>query len=171
MTEYEEAFRDVFQTAVNDKIRTHRNIGAQMSGGLDSSSVVSFAVKSLEKKNKRIHTFSYIPPSDFIDFTPKNRIADERPFIKSIVDYVGNINDHYLDFEGKSTLTEVDDMLEIMEMPYKFQENSFWLKGSYEKAHEQEVGVLLNGAGGNFTISWGLALDYYATLTKEIKMV
>ena len=140
-----------------------------MSGGLDSSSVVSFAVKSLEKQNKRIHTFSYIPPSDFIDFTPKNRVADERPFIKSIVQYLGNINDHYLDFEGKSTLTEVDDMLEIMEMPYKFQENSFWLKGSYEKAHEQGVGVLLNGAGGNFTISWGLALEYYAHLLKKLR--
>ena len=50
MQEYEEAFRDVFQTAVNDKIRTHKNIGAQLSGGLDSSSVVSFAVNSWKTK-------------------------------------------------------------------------------------------------------------------------
>ncbi|MCM3115110.1 asparagine synthase-related protein [Neobacillus sp. MER 74] len=169
--EYEEAFRDVFQKAVSEKTRTYKNVGAQLSGGLDSSSVVSFAVQTLKKKNKPMHTFSYIPPSDFFDFTPKNRVANETPFIKSIVNHVGNIDDHYLDFEGRSSLTEVDEMLEIMEMPYKFSENSFWLKGSYEKAHEKNIGVLLNGAGGNFTISWGLATEYYAHLLKRLRLL
>ena len=28
-------------------------------------------------------------------------MPDERPFIKSTVQYVGGIKDHYLDFEGK----------------------------------------------------------------------
>ena len=102
-----------------------------------------------------------------MDFTPNHRVADERPFIQSIVKHVGNINDDYLDFKGKSSFTEMDDLIETMEMPYKFLENSFWLKGSYERAHEQGVGVLLNGAGGNFTISWGPAIDYYAVLLKK----
>lgn len=167
--EYEEAFRDVFQTAVKAKIRTHKNVGAQLSGGLDSGSVVSFAANTLRKERKRVHTFSYIPPNDFVDFTPKHRAADERPFIQSIVQHVGNINDAYLDFKGKSSLSEIDEMLEIMEMPYKFFENSFWLKGTFEKAQEQGIGVLLNGAGGNFTISWGPAMDHYAVLLKKIK--
>ncbi|MCF7623642.1 MULTISPECIES: lasso peptide isopeptide bond-forming cyclase [Bacillaceae] len=167
--EYEEAFREVFQKAVNAKIRTHKNVGAQLSGGLDSGSVVSFAANTLRKERKRVHTFSYIPTDDFVDFTPKHRVADERPFIQSIVQHVGNINDDYLDFKGKSSLSEMDEMLEIMEMPYKFFENSFWLKGTYEKAHEQGVGVLLNGAGGNFTISWGPAMEHYAVLLKKIK--
>ena len=57
-----------------------------------------------------------------------------------------------------------------MEMPYKFFENSFWLKGMFEKANEEEVGVLLNGGRGNLSISWGSALDYYAILLKRIKM-
>ena len=55
-----------------------------------------------------------------------------------------------------------------MEMPYKFFENSFWLKGMFEKAHEEGIGVLLNGDRGNFTISWGSALDYYAILLKRL---
>ena len=56
---------------------------------MDSGSVVSFAAKALRKENKRLHTFSYIPPKDFKDFTPKHLMADERPFIKSTVEYVG----------------------------------------------------------------------------------
>lgn len=169
--EYEEAFRDVFQEAVNAKIRTHKNIGAQLSGGLDSGSVVSFAANTLRKENRQINTFSYIPSEDFVDFTPNYRIADERPFIQSIVKHVGNIDDHYLYFNGKSFFTEMDDLIETIEMPYKFLENSFWLKGCYERASEHGVGVLLNGGGGNFTISWGPAIDFYAELLKKLKLL
>ncbi|MCM3650410.1 lasso peptide isopeptide bond-forming cyclase [Metabacillus litoralis] len=169
--EYIEAFREVFQTSINARIRTHRQVGSQLSGGLDSGSVVSFASKALRKENKLLHTFSYVPTNDFVDWTPKYRIADERPYIQSTVQYVGNINDHYFDFKGKSPLSEVDDWLEIMEMPYKFFENSFWLKGIFEEAQKKGIGILLNGARGNFTISWGLALDYYALLLKRMQWI
>ena len=56
-------------------------------------------------------------------------------------------------------------------MPYKFFENSFWLKGMFEKAHEEDIGVLLNGDRGNFTISWGLPLEYYSLLLKRLKWI
>lgn len=167
--EYVEAFQEVFQEAVDSRLRTHLNVGAQLSGGLDSGAVVSFAAKTLRETNKNIHTFSYIPPDDFIDFTPKYLQADERPFIKSTVQHVGGIKDHYLNFNERNSFLEIDDLLETLEMPYKFFENSFWLKGMFEKASEQGVGVLLNGDRGNFTISWGFALDYYAILLKRFK--
>ncbi|MGX2961402.1 lasso peptide isopeptide bond-forming cyclase [Peribacillus sp. JNUCC 23] len=167
--EYVEAFQEVFQKAVNSKLRTHRNVGSQLSGGLDSGAVVSFAVKTMREKNKRLHTLSYIPPNDFKDFTPKQLIPDERPFIKSTVHHVGGITEHYLDFEGKNSFSEIDIFLKELEMPYKFFENSFWLRGVFEKAHELGIGVLLNGDRGNFTISWGSALDHYATLLKKLK--
>ncbi|WP_282173010.1 lasso peptide isopeptide bond-forming cyclase [Cytobacillus firmus] len=167
--EYVEAFRDVFQKAVTSRLRTHLNVGAQLSGGLDSGAVVSFAVKEMQKVNKKLHTFSYIPTKDFKDFTPKQLMANETPLVRSTVEYVGGIQDHYLDFNGKNSFSEIDDFLDVLEMPYKFFENSFWLKGMFEKAHEEGIGVLLNGDRGNFTISWGYALDYYATLLKKIK--
>ncbi|MEH7074912.1 asparagine synthase-related protein [Neobacillus drentensis] len=172
--EYEEAFQDVFQKAVTSRIRTYGKVGAQLSGGLDSGSVVSFAANALQKEEKQLHTFSYIPEESFIDWTPYYFIPDERPFIKETVDYVGNINDQYLDFPGQSPLTEVDDFLSIMEMPYKFFDNSFWLKGINEKAHQQGIKILLNGARGNYSISWGsrtLTVDYYATLLRKLKWV
>ncbi|MDF2858651.1 MAG: glutamine amidotransferase domain protein, partial [Neobacillus sp.] len=168
-TEYEEAFREVFQSAVNSRLRTQRNVGAHLSGGLDSGSVVSFAVKALRPDNKQLHTFSYLPPEDFVDFTPKSRMANERPFIQSTIEHVGGITEHYLDFKGKSPFAEIDELLETMEMPYKFFENSIWLKGIFEQAHNEGIGILLNGGRGNFTISWGPALEYYAELLKQLK--
>lgn len=169
--EYVEAFREVFQSAINSRLRTHRLVGAYLSGGLDSGSVVSFAAKALNKENKKLYTYSFVPPDDFVDWTPKYLMANERPFIQSTVKYVGNIVDHYLNFAGKSPLTEINDWLDVLEMPYKFFENSFWLKGICEQAHEHGVGVLLSGAKGNFTTSWGLAYDYFALLLKKLKWI
>ncbi|MDT3699196.1 MAG: asparagine synthase-related protein [Thermincola sp.] len=169
--DYEEAFRDVFQSAVTARLRTHRNVGAHLSGGLDSGSVVSFAAKALQEQAKKLYTFSYVPTDDFVDWTPKHRIADERPLIIKTIRYVGNIKDNFLDCAGKSPFSEIDDMLETIEMPYKFFENSFWIKEIYEQAQKLNIGVLLNGARGNFTISWGPALDYYASLLKKLKWI
>ncbi|MFB6650020.1 lasso peptide isopeptide bond-forming cyclase, partial [Bacillus toyonensis] len=160
--EYVEAFRDIFQDAVTARLRTYRHVGAQLSGGLDSGSVVSFAAKVLRAKNKRLYTYSYVPPNDFIDFTPKYRMANERPFIQSTVEHIEGITDHYVDFQERNPLLEINDFLEMMEMPYKFFENSIWIKGIFEKAYEEGIGVLLTGGRGNLSISWGPAIEYYA---------
>ncbi|WP_347939964.1 lasso peptide isopeptide bond-forming cyclase [Peribacillus simplex] len=169
--DYIEAFQSVFQEAVTSRLRTHRKVGAQLSGGLDSGAVVGFAVNKLQRESTALHTYSYIPPEDFKDFTPKYFLADERPFIKSTVGHVGGIIDHYSDFNGKDSYSEMEDFLDIMEMPYKFFENSFWLKGMFEKANEDDIGVLLNGDRGNFSISWGFPLEYYSLLLKRLKWV
>ncbi|MEH7444066.1 lasso peptide isopeptide bond-forming cyclase [Bacillus sp. JJ1122] len=169
--EYEEAFRDVFQKAVKARTRTHKSVGAHLSGGLDSGSVVSFASKALKQENKMLNTFSYVPVDGFEDWTHKSRVANESPYIKATVNHVGNINDQYLSFADRSPFTEIDDWLDTLEMPYKFFENTFWLRGMYEQAQQKNIGVLLNGQRGNWTISWGPVLDYYANLIKKIKWI
>ncbi|WP_216829027.1 asparagine synthase-related protein [Alkalihalobacterium elongatum] len=172
--EYEEAFREVFEKAVTSRLRTYGKVGAQLSGGLDSGSVVSFAANALKKENKRLNTYSFIPRGDFEDWTPNYFITDERPFIKETVDYVGNISDQYMNFAEKSPFGEINDFLELLEMPYKFFENSFWLKGINEKAQEQGIKILLNGARGNHSISfgsWNLTINHYASLLKRLKWI
>ncbi|WP_339200389.1 lasso peptide isopeptide bond-forming cyclase [Peribacillus sp. FSL P2-0133] len=169
--DYIDAFQNVFQDAVTSRLRAHRKVGAQLSGGLDSGAVVGFAVNKLQRENTALHTYSYIPSEDFKDFTPKYLLTDERPFIKSTVGHVGGIIDHYCDFKGKDSYSEIEEFLDIMEMPYKFFENSFWLKGMFEKANEEDIGVLLNGDRGNFSISWGFPLEYYSLLLKRLKWI
>ncbi|MCJ8009107.1 asparagine synthase-related protein [Lederbergia wuyishanensis] len=172
--EYYEAFHEVFGKAVNEKIRTYGKVGSHLSGGLDSGSVVSFAAKSLKEENKELYTYSYIPHDNFIDWTPKHYIANEKPYIKETVNYVGNIKAHYLNFEDKNPFMDIDDFLEIMEMPYKFFENAYWLKGISEQASKDGVKIVLNGSRGNHSISWGserLNYEYYASLLKRLKLL
>ncbi|WP_064971725.1 asparagine synthase-related protein [Ornithinibacillus californiensis] len=168
-SDYVEAFQEIFKEAVDARLRSAFPVGAQLSGGLDSGSVVSFAAHSLRKENKILHTFSSIPEEGFEDWTPRHRMADERPFMKETEKYVGNIHANYLSFNGKNPYSEIDGWLEMMEMPYKFFENSVWVKGFSEKAQESGIRVMLNGARGNFGISWGRALDYHANLLRRVK--
>ncbi len=167
--EYEEAFRDVFDEAVRSRLRTHRQVAATLSGGLDSGAVASFAARALREEGKSLHTYSYVPTRDFADWTPSSAMADETRFIQATVRHAGNISERYMDFEGVSPMSQVDDWLDILETPYKFFENSFWLKGMHEQAGQQGAGVLLTGARGNFTVSWGPAVYYYAELLRKLK--
>jgi len=43
------------------------------------------------------------------------------------------------------------------------------VRGIFELASEIDSGILLTGAYGNFTISWGPALDYYARLVRQMQ--
>ncbi|WP_238655529.1 asparagine synthase-related protein [Paenibacillus piscarius] len=167
--EYEEALREVFGRAVRDRLRTHHAAGANLSGGLDSGSVVSFAAEELRRTGKPLYTFSSYPLDNFTGFKLGQRVTDERPYIREIIDHVGNIEPSFLNFPDRSSYGEIDEWLEIMEMPYKFIENSYWLKGIYEQAHSQGVGVLLSGQRGNWSVSWGPALDYQAKLLRELR--
>lgn len=169
--EYEEAFREVFREAVVSKLRTCRNVGASLSGGLDSGAVVSFAAAPLREQGKTLHTYSYVPRPDFKDWTPRSMAADETPYIQDIVDHVGSISHTYMDFANRNSFEEIDDLIDLVEAPYKFFENSYWFKGILAQASEQDVGVLLHGGNGNYSISWGPAMDYYALLLRRLRWV
>lgn len=167
--EYEEAFNEVFAAAVRSRLRTFREVGSFLSGGLDSGTVAGVAARELKSRGKILHTYSSIPLDSEGKWTSKNRMADERPLIHKTVAHVGNIQDRYLRFEDRSPLTEMDSWLDTMEMPYKFLENSYWFGGIFEQASKDGVGVLLNGARGNYTVSFGPALEYYTLLLKRFQ--
>lgn len=167
--EYEEAFREVFGRAVRDRLRTHHAAGANLSGGLDSGSVVSFAAAEMRDRQKPLHTFSSYPLDSFTPYPLGNRVADERPYIEATIRHVGNIEPSFLNFPDRSPYSDIDDWLDIMEMPYKFIENSYWLKGIYEQAQAKGIGIILSGQRGNWSISWGPALDYQAKLLREFR--
>src|SRR5699024_10526833 len=136
---YEEAFRDVLQKAVAVRTRTIGEVGAHLSGGLDSGSIVSFAAEKVAMASKRLQTYSSIPMSDKLEWVPNYYGANEQPYIADVVHKTGNISPHYLPSNERCPLEEIDYFLDVMEMPYKFFENTYWLKGIYEQAHAHGV--------------------------------
>lgn len=167
--EYEEAFREELKQAVQCRLRTYRQVGVTLSGGLDSGIVASYAARKLAAQGKQLHAFSHVPARDFVDWTAHGRAADETPYIQATISHVGNTRANYVECAGESPLSGIDFWLDTLEMPYKYFENSYWVNGIFERAKGEGVGVLLTGAKGNNTISWGPVIDYYAQLLKQFQ--
>ncbi|WP_227394761.1 asparagine synthase-related protein [Jeotgalibacillus aurantiacus] len=165
--EYEEAFLEIYRRAIKDRLRTFKRVSSYLSGGLDSGSVASIAARELKIQQKKLLTFSSVPVPGFQNWIKGSRIADESEFIKHTIDFSGNMEGYFESFPDQNSFTGIDEWLDIMESPYKFFENSHWIRGINEKASSMGAGILLSGGRGNHTVSWGNALSYYADLLKK----
>ncbi|MDE3051941.1 MAG: asparagine synthetase B, partial [Nitrospirota bacterium] len=106
--DYAEHFHELFSRAVQCRLRSHRPIGLELSGGLDSSSVVSL-LQAFSRTNPqdrdRFHTFSLIFPGlpcderGFIDDVtaqgpfPSHRIRAQAPALDGFLDDVLRYHD------------------------------------------------------------------------------
>ena len=79
--EYVTAFLNIFQESIKCRLRSLNPIGFELSGGMDSSSIVATTKKMMENSNKceDINTFSFI--------FNKFQECDESYYIKKISDF------------------------------------------------------------------------------------
>lgn len=164
--EYEEAFREVLGEAVRCRLHSIRPVGVMLSGGLDSTTVACMTARELAGRDQRLQAFSAVPMLGYRDWLPAQRQADETPFIEAVREHSGNIDVVYCRSEGRSSLSDTDRLLAMLEQPYKIFENLFWLDSIMAAAHERNIGVILDGTAGNVTISWGYYHPYMLTLLR-----
>lgn len=77
--DYEERFSELFEQAVACRLRGSRPVFAELSGGVDSSSIVCMAdelMRGGRLPNRPLHTISYV--------FDQAKTADERPYIHQI---------------------------------------------------------------------------------------
>jgi asparagine synthase (glutamine-hydrolysing) len=86
---YEEHFRQLFRTAVKDRLRVDGPIWAELSGGWDSSAVVCMAaslVRAGEARAGSLRTVSHV--------NPRNKESDETRFIQAVEAHCGITGSH-----------------------------------------------------------------------------
>jgi asparagine synthase (glutamine-hydrolysing) len=151
--EYAEALREQFTTAVRCRLRGSHAVGATLSGGLDSSSIVCTARNLVrESGSSLLQTFSLVFPG-----LPDNelRLIDERRYIDAVVAQ-GGVTPHFVRGDQLSPLADLERVLWHMDEPF-FAPNLYLHWGLYGAAQQQGVRVLLDGFDGDATVSHGLA--------------
>ncbi len=152
---YVDAFLDVYSRAVRDVLRSRGRVGVMLSGGLDSSSVAAMSAPMLAARNERLAAFTEVPAAGFAGPTNRYRYADETPFVESVGRRYGNIDQTFIRSNGRFHLDHADSRFAATEAPVTWSMNASWWDVLFDAAREQGVGVLLNGAFGNFTVSYG----------------
>lgn len=165
--EYEEAFMEVFEEAVNCRLRSVGSVGIMLSGGLDSGSIACLAARELNKEGLRLKAFSSVPMAAYNDGLPNYLLADESEYIRAIVEAFNNVDINFCACEGMNSYDCIDELINIMEQPYKFVQNSFWINEISSKAAKEGCSILLSGEFGNYTISFGDIVRYLITLYRS----
>jgi asparagine synthase (glutamine-hydrolysing) len=159
--DYVDAFLEIYTEAVRCRLRCSAPVGVSLSGGLDSGSVAALAARELGKRNQRLTAFSSVPISNTEGLVGW-RLGDESPLINATAQFVGNIDLNYVEARDVSPIAGIEQALFIHDQPSHAAGNMYWLTALMADAQRQGVGAMLNGQGGNATISW--AGGYETTL-------
>ena len=152
--EYVEAFLEVFTKAVSARLRSQRPVGVALSGGLDSGSVMAVAAGLLRERDKGLVAYTSTPLSDPSLYIDRRRIGDETQLAKATVRHTEGVDHHLVRSESVTPLAGIERMLWVHDEPGHAASNQFWIVALLEAVHQQGMGVLLTGQGGNATISW-----------------
>jgi asparagine synthase (glutamine-hydrolysing) len=147
---YAERFQGLFTEAVRCRLRSTGPIGSTLSGGLDSSSVVVTADDLLGDADGEtpLHTFAAV-------FDPETLPeSDESEFIEAVLDAV-DADSHFLRGDQLDPLGDIETILHHAEDPY-VGNNSYLHWNIHRTAGQNGVQVVLDGLGGDTTISHGM---------------
>jgi asparagine synthase (glutamine-hydrolysing) len=169
--EYVEAFNKIFSEAVSCRTRSAGETGMMLSGGMDSGSIACVAAKQMLDTNRNLLAFCSVPSENFNEKPGKRSVYNETPEVELIVNAFQNIDITYCSFEGKNSLTDIDDLLSIFEQPYKIYQNMTWYHPMLKLAATNNCKIMLNGQVGNSTISYGDFRVHLLTLFRAGKWI
>jgi len=145
---YETELKKILEQAVETRLYPDYEVGAQLSGGLDSSAVVAIASKQLAKKNneQKLWTVSSVANEQ------KGHPRDERPWILSFTPHFKNVESAFFTPDLNSTLSAADyGLLAFM----RFRRcPSFLIERDFQKHLEsQNCKTILTGWRGDHYIT------------------
>jgi len=152
--DHQRAIREHMEQAVRSRLRgTSGQVGAHLSGGLDSSAVAATAAALLAPEGGRVTAFTAVPREGF-QGGPRNAIADEGALAASVAALHSNI-EHVLVRAGtRSPLAALDRNFYLYERPMLNLCNGVWADAIMDSARDRRLPVLLTGALGNMSFSY-----------------
>ena len=160
---YIEQFQELLKSAITNRIQDGQNIGAELSGGLDSSVVTAFAHEILKKQGRTITTFSDVFPDQLPDALKV--MINEKNDINSVLKFT-DIHNYQMVSNIETPLLDILDLSDEVHIEPPFRMINVFSSGHYKRAHELNTTNLLSGFGGDETVSSPHTLDYKSMLTQ-----
>jgi len=165
--EYIEAFNVLFKQVISSRLRSIKPVGAQMSGGLDSTSVASVAAAFKHASGQRLTTFTQVPQQGFFHVAKRGISYDDRHLVTSVATQQSNIDPFFSSIEGLSPSHNLDDIFNFSDIPPLNAFNRLWIERIYEQAVLHKIGGILSGDAGNLTISLSVINHYFQGLAQN----
>jgi len=152
--QYCEAVRESLDRAVAAQLRgATAGVGAQLSGGLDSSIVASSAAR-LVGPNGKVIAFTAAPRAGFEAAGRPEQFTDESAHAAATAALYPNIEHVVLRGRGQSPLDELDRSFHLYDRPVLNLCNYVWMSDILKAAQARHLTVLLTAYLGNITISY-----------------
>ncbi|NVO02095.1 MAG: asparagine synthase (glutamine-hydrolyzing) [Bacteroidetes bacterium] len=153
----DEEYKELFSSAIGLRLRCDVPIGVCLSGGLDSSAIVSTIIKDFDRKD--INTFSAV--------YGKGNKGDESEYIDEYKGLLKNM--HYTYPSGESLFDDLDSFITTHAEP--IPDTSPYAQYKLMELAKDHVTVLLDGQGadeqlGGYHYFFGF---YYKELFKQLK--
>jgi asparagine synthase (glutamine-hydrolysing) len=134
-----EALREVLFQAVDCRVDSEYPVAALLSGGLDSSSIVSIAARCLEKRNRQLTAISAVLPEERLA-----QFKDESDYINEFRSWP-NVRIEYVTARGRGPFDCLNDLSRFAVFPLRI--SRFYLNEECEKAAL---------ASGSRSLLWGV---------------
>jgi len=131
-------FRNLFMTSVALRLRSDVPVGTCLSGGLDSSSIVTAVNKFYKRREKDQHTFS---------FCPTNRKISEKKYIDKVL-RGKRIEEHFVGDQDFNVIEDFETFVYAQDEPFRTM-SMFAGYLVYKEAKKAGIKVLLDGQGAD----------------------
>lgn len=152
--EYVEAFAEVFEAALDCRLRSSGTISSHLSGGFDSGVVTGVAALQLSGKGLGLTSYTAVPRSDVRErLHPASRF-DEASSAAALAVQFPNVEHELVEPLDESLAWVVREEVELLDCPPLNVYNSSWVRAINTRAAARGSKALLTGMLGNATISY-----------------
>jgi asparagine synthase (glutamine-hydrolysing) len=165
-----ETLRGILFQAVDCRIDRDFPAASLLSGGLDSSAIVSIAARCLEKQNRELTAIAAVLPDE-----SRPRFSDERDYIDEFRAWP-NVNIKYVTAPGRGPFDTLNDPSQFLVHPL-LSPNVYLLNECEKTAVEHGARSLLWGAAGELGVTSPASCCYvdlavslrWPTLVRELR--